>query len=106
MRPHRSPPSAPQPPGGGPEALARRRLEQAIDIEFLNTLTPEALARVETTRAHVTDIKLSLMGLMWGPDWGSYDEFRIWAEAGASDPVPPSLKASAAYFRRGLESRP
>lgn len=93
-------------PEAGQDELSRRRLEQAIGIEFLNTLTPETLARDETTRAHVTDIKLSLMELVWGPDWGSYDEFRIWAEAGASDPVPPLLRASVIYFRRGLEARP
>ena len=49
-------------------------------------------------------IKLALMSMVWQTDWGSFDDFKLWVESGAADPVPGRLEAAATYYRSGQEA--
>jgi hypothetical protein len=90
------------------EKLERDRLRLRLEVEFLNTLP--SLLRVDlsdeqrrefTTR--IPSTKLALMKTVWGPDWGDFDEFILWVESDALDPVPKGLETAAAYYRSGQE---
>jgi hypothetical protein len=88
------------------QPLEPERLRRRLAVEFVNVL-PGMLRRdlAEAERREVTarsaEVKLTLMERVWGPDWGNFEEFRVWAEAGAADPVPERLSAAARYFRAG-----
>lgn len=82
------------------------RLEVRLSLEFLNSLgallredlPPDDLVTVERRRRQ---IKLLLMSSVWDDDWGDWELFRLWAEGGALEPVPPQIAAAADYFRSG-----
>ena len=38
------------------------------------------------------------------PDWGDFDAFTSWVEAGEPAPPPADLSAVTAYFRAGREA--
>jgi hypothetical protein len=89
--------------------LEQERLKLQLQVEFLNvlpTLLEADLGEVErrevTTRS--SEIKLMLMEKVWGLDWGNLEDFRLWAESGAGDPVPEKLSAAVQYFRAGQET--
>jgi hypothetical protein len=80
----------------------RQRGLLLMDIAFMNGLETDDLA----SRARGTSIKLELMEKVWAGDWGSWEAFQIWAEAGAEDPVPAGLESAVEYFRHGTKSEP
>ena len=71
---------------------------------FLNSL-PSRLEteRSDENRRELTSIKLRLMKTVWGSDWGDFEEFKVWAESGANNPVPQDLENAARYYRSGQE---
>ena len=86
----------------------RRRRELRLEVEFLNTfgsMVKAGLGEQELTyiKDRQSSIKLALMGSVWQPDWGTFDDFKLWVESGARDPVPRGLEAAAGYFRSGQE---
>ena len=98
-----------QPPSSmDAKTLKRKRLGLVLDIEFLNSL-PMLLAANpanETNKELVTRItstKLVLMKTVWGPDWGDFEKFTLWAESGAFDSIPAQLKAAASYYLAGYK---
>lgn len=91
------------------EKTDRRRRELRLEVEFLNTLS--SMLRSEISERQSRDfkyrsasIKLALMKTIWGPDWGDFDEFKLWVETGALDPVPRGLEAPADYYLTGQEA--
>jgi len=90
------------------EKTDRRRRELRLEMEFLNTL-PSMLHSGLTEQQdrdfeyRSESIKLALMKTVWGSDWGEFDEFEVWVESGALDPVPEELESPAAYYRTGME---
>ena len=88
--------------GNDTRESTRQRGLLLMDIAFMNELETDDLA----SRARGTSIKLELMEKVWAGDWGSRETFRIWAEAGAEDPVPAGLESAAEYFRHGTRSEP
>lgn len=94
---------APETPGGNAEDRLRKRHE----MEFLNSLP----ARLETddhqgreVERHVRNLKLSLMKEVWGPDWGDFELFQLWAEGGELEPAPQEIAEAAHYYRSGRET--
>jgi len=87
------------------------RLRLSLEFEYLNTLS-ERLRKDLTERqriefkTRIASIKLALMHRVWGSDWGDLDDFQLWVEAGANDPVPETLVEAAKYFRSGQELVP
>lgn len=84
------------------------RLKLALEIEFLNSLPGQSdgglsEAKRRDLAVRVTTIKLALMKSLWGPEWGDYDYFVVWAEGGGVDPVPEELKPAAEYYHSGLK---
>jgi hypothetical protein len=93
------------------QALAARRLNLAIEIEFLNQLGDSLRSDLsaENKRAaadHANALKLAVMQSVWGADWGDEGQFREWAEGGATDPPPRGSEAAARYFRTGAKGTP
>jgi hypothetical protein len=41
--------------------------------------------------------------MVWQSDWGSFDDFKLWVESGAADPVPGKIESAANFYRSGLE---
>jgi hypothetical protein len=99
----------PQHTARGGESLDRDRLRLVLEIEFLNMLpsllrTDLSDERRRELPQRITSTKLALMQTVWGPDWGDFDEFGLWAESGALDPIPKGLETAAAYYRSGQEA--
>lgn len=98
----------PNNPMSGTKQRDEDRLRLRLEMEFLNTLPPLLRAdlndeqRRELTR-RITSARLILMKTVWGPDWGDFDKFTLWAESGGLDPVPGELATPAAYYRFGQE---
>ena len=89
-------------------ADARERLKLLREIGFLNALPAQLHANLGEDRqaglfAHIRDTKLALMRSVWSPDWGDYEDFAAWIEAGAAAPSPESIKDAAEYY---LSRRP
>ena len=89
------------------EKTDQQRRVLRIEIEFLNTLA--SLLKAELNEQQTRNfkyrsmtIKLALMEAVWGPDWGDFDEFKLWIEGGGLDPVPQGLEIPLAYYRAGL----
>ena len=86
--------------------LPAKRVQARLTIEFINNLpgllkgdlTAEQRRRAD---AEIASLKLRIMELLWGPDWGTFDAFKTWAEDGAQNPVPKGMEAAAAYYRAG-----
>jgi hypothetical protein len=89
-----------------PAALLRARAQMVFLSQAQRTLSRDASdAEKLAIRTHVTSLKLATMEPIWRREaWGDPAAFRLWAEAGAADPVPPGLENAAAYFRSGQES--
>ena len=97
---------------GGPNKdknfINRRRRELRLEVEFVNSLGSIVKAGLsEPDLRYFNDrrssIKLALMSMVWQSDWGSFDNFKLWVESGAADPVPGKLETAANYYRSGLE---
>ncbi len=89
-------------------SIHRRRRELRLEVEFINSLSSIAKAGIsEQNLEYFNDrrssIKLALMSMVWQSDWGSFDDFKLWVESGAADPVPGNLETAANYYRSGLE---
>ncbi|MDM8522220.1 hypothetical protein QUF80_02515 [Desulfococcaceae bacterium HSG8] len=91
------------------EDIIRQRRRLSLEIEFLNTLSPleNELSEEERERfeRRISSIKLALMRTVWGPDWGEYKNFQLWAENGAQNPVPDKSEDPADYYRYGQEEK-
>ena len=92
-----------QPHLSNKDDIIRKRLTYALDIEFLNSLTvdmfPDNISiSAEQLESRVTSIKVLIMNKLWDSDWGDFNTFRIWTDAGAPEPAPPALLESATYF--------
>ena len=93
-------------PHQGPSSIEKERLRLALDIEYLNRLSKQVnenlteQQRIEF-KTRITNIKLKLMKSVWAPDWGDFDEFKLWVEAGTEDPIPTGLELPTGYFRSG-----
>jgi hypothetical protein len=88
------------------EALTAARLRARLEIEFLNSLP--ALLRGDLKDEQERDVsqrtaalKLGVMHLLWGGDWGDFAAFKDWAQGSASEPIPKGLEAAAQYFLAG-----
>jgi hypothetical protein len=85
------------------EALKVARLEARQEMEFLNSL-PSLLRgdlkeeKKREVSKRVTSLKLGIMTLLWGHDWGDVAAFRDWAEGGASTSIPKGLEKAAKYY--------
>ncbi len=82
------------------------RLRLGLEIEYLNTLSGRLRKDLSERQriefeTRTESIKLALMHRVWGSDWGDFNDFQLWVEAGADDPVPESLVEPAEYFRSG-----
>jgi hypothetical protein len=95
----------------GDESLRLDRIQAGDDRAFLANTLPSLLRpdlsaeRRNDMDAHTRRLDLALIRMAWGPDWGSFEEFRRWVENGAVDPPPKGLGAAAAFYRRGKEVR-
>jgi hypothetical protein len=78
------------------DTLVQNRLRLESQIEFLNQLSKNQQPSPE-----LITTKLKLMKTVWGKDWGNYEEFEIWAEKGAQDPIPQGLEKTAQFYRLG-----
>jgi len=88
--------------------IHRRRRELRLEVEFINSLSSIAKAGIsEQDLRYFNDrrssIKLALMSMVWQSDWGSFDDFKLWVESGAADPVPGKIESAANFYRSGLE---
>ena len=86
------------------EKLIQDRIRLRSSIVFLNSL-PSRLEteRSDENRRELTSTKLRLMKTVWGSDWGDFEEFEVWAESGATNPVPQELENAARYYLSGQE---
>jgi hypothetical protein len=94
-----------------PSMRAWDSLQLRLEMEFLNSLP--ALLRADlseadrrTVGARIERSKLVIMGYVWEPSWGRFEDFRRWIDDGAPDPIPPSLSEAAAYYRQRSETQP
>jgi hypothetical protein len=88
------------------EALKAARLRARLEMEFLNTLPSLLRGDLEEDQKRsvsdrVTSLKLGIVELLWGSDWGDFAAFKDWTGGGASDPVPKGLEAAAEYYLAG-----
>lgn len=88
------------------EALKAARLRARLEMEFLNSLLPllRGDLKEEQKRSvsdHVTSLKLGIMELLWGSDWGDLAAFKDWAGGGARAPIPKGLEPAAEYYLAG-----
>lgn len=88
------------------DEVNKQRLRLHMNIEFLNNL-PSVVRRnlADEQRREldrmVRSTKLELMKMAWGSDWGDFDQFALWVEAGAPNPVPNGLEAAAGFYLGG-----
>ena len=88
------------------ESLKAARLRAGLEMEFLNGL-PSLLRedlKEEQKRSvanRVTSLKLGIMELLWGSDWGDFAAFKDWAGGDGSKPVPKGLEHAAEYYLAG-----
>ena len=93
------------------DADMRERLKLIREIGFLNALPAQVPETVDEDRqadlaAHIRDTKLALMRSVWSPDWGDYEDFVAWIEAGAAEPSPEAIKDAAEYYHYAEEVSP
>lgn len=99
---------APQKEPNTPTRLADERLKLRHQVELLNRLPSILRGDISESErreiiAGVLETKLLLIQQIWGDDWGHFEDFRLWAEAGGADPVPEQMSDAAKYFRTGQE---
>lgn len=87
-------------------SLEKDRLRLILEIEYLNSLSEQINGhftehQIIELNTRTAKIKLAIMKTIWASDWGDFDEFQLWVEAGADDPIPAGLEFSAEYFRSG-----
>jgi hypothetical protein len=92
-------------PGADAAVLLRTRARMVFLNQSQRTMSRDASETEKLAiKTHVTALKLATMEPVWRREaWGDQAAFRLWAEAGASDPVPSGLESAAAYFRSGQE---
>ncbi len=87
------------------EKLEQERLRIRSEIENLNQILSNPQVQLTSEQKNgITSTKLSLLRSVWREDWGDFDEFTIWAESGAREPIPKNInKIPASYYRTGFK---
>ena len=95
--------------GGSGASLDENRANVAGDIFLLNQfcaamkLNPSSIDREEFDQ-EIVRIKLALIWTVWGDngDWGNYQEFRKWIEAGDYQSLADEFKEAFTLVNQGL----
>jgi hypothetical protein len=82
------------------------RLRLRHGIAFLNDLPNRldpslAAAKRQEVEHELVDAKLALMKFVWSADWGSYEEFRVWAEGGTPAKDTKEFHAAEEFYEYG-----
>lgn len=81
-------------------AQVERTLGDLAEVASLLPSTLEPSARNDAQRA-IRAGRIALVYSVWGPDWGDFQDFRSWAESGATDvPAGAPWKRAAEMFSR------
>ncbi|XSG84860.1 MAG: hypothetical protein ACPW60_14165 [Methylohalobius sp. ZOD2] len=90
------------------QELTSDRLRVQQHIAFLNQLPPLLDSKLSTAQQrHVRETllatKLHLMKSVWDRDWGSFEDFLLWAEGGGKAVDSEAFRTAAAFFTHGRE---
>jgi hypothetical protein len=88
------------------QELSFERIRVQENIRFLNQvpgLSDPGLSAEKQKRmkSEILRLKLRLMKLVWGENWGSYEEFELWAEGGAKPAGTKEFQAAVQFFETG-----
>lgn len=88
------------------QELSFERIRVQENIRFLNqvqnlsdpSLSAEKQKRIKT---EILKLKLRLMKFVWSGNWGTYEEFELWAEGGAKPANTKEFQAAVQFFETG-----
>lgn len=89
--------------------LKRRRVREHVALlnQLLTRLDPSlSEAQRKRVRDRTVAAKLYLMQTVWGPDWGRFEDFQLWAEGGDQAIESEAFRRAVVFFTFGQEESP
>ena len=93
--------------GGEMESLKGARIQLRANIEYLNGSLPSILKpdlskqQIAEYENSLAESKLAMMKSVWAPDWGQFDAFKQWVQAGTFGAAPKDLSEAGQFYKSG-----